>query len=89
MIWEEGEENYVAGLRGGGPRMSVVKRGKKHAVVHCKGEDKGKVIATHGTRAEALAQHRAIKASQVRRRKHNSAEEGSFLEERKRRFGIE
>lgn len=41
----------------------VVKRGGKYAVVHCHGKNKGKTIATHATKAGAMAQHRAIQAS--------------------------
>jgi len=49
--------------------MVVQKRGGKWAVVHCHGKKKGKVIATHETKKEAMAQHRAIQASKARRRK--------------------
>jgi len=49
--------------------MSVRKRGSKYAVVHCHGKKKGQIIATHATKAQAMAQHRAIQASKARRNK--------------------
>lgn len=49
--------------------MTVQKRGGKWAVVHCHGKDKGKIIGTHKTKKEALAQHKAIQASKAKRRK--------------------
>ncbi len=47
----------------------IGKSGGKWAVKHCHGKDKGKVIAKHDTRSEALAQHRAIQANKHRRGK--------------------
>jgi len=49
--------------------MSVRKRGKSWAVVHCHGKRKGKTIAKHSTKQKALAQHRAIMASKARRKR--------------------
>lgn len=43
--------------------MTVQKRGDKWVVTHCHGKDKGKVIASHSTKAKAMAQHRAIEAN--------------------------
>lgn len=43
----------------------VEKRGKDWAVVHCTGKDKGKVIGTHPTKKEALAQHSAIMVNKM------------------------
>ena len=64
--------------------MTVKRRGGGWATVHCHGKDKGKTIHKFKTKAEAMAQHRAIEAN----KKHHSAPDGTFLEERKRRFGI-
>jgi len=50
--------------------MTIKKRDGKWAVVHCHGDKKGETIATHDTEAEALAQHRAIQASKMSRKKH-------------------
>lgn len=47
----------------------IKKRGKKWAVVHCHGKDKGKAIGTHATYAEALAQHQAIEISKKKHKK--------------------
>lgn len=71
--------------------MTIKKKGKKWATVHCHGKDKGKTISTFDTEKEALAQHRAIQAnkSKHKRRKHHSAPEGSFLESRKSKFGVD
>lgn len=52
--------------------MSVRKRKGGYAVVHCHGKKKGKTIAKHKTKKEALAQHRAIMASKSRRKKRGS-----------------
>ena len=46
--------------------MSVKKVKGGHAVVHCHGKKKGKVIAKHRTRKKALRQHRAIQANKKR-----------------------
>lgn len=61
----------------------TVKKVDGWATVHCHRKKKGKIISKFKTKKEALAQHRAIMAS-----KHHSANDGSFLEERKRRFGL-
>jgi hypothetical protein len=45
--------------------MTIRKRGSKFQVVS---KTKG-VIGTHGTKKEARAQHRAVKASQARRKR--------------------
>lgn len=50
----------------------IVRQGRYWVVVHCHGPDKGKVLGRHGTRAGALAQHRAIMASKARRRRKGS-----------------
>ena len=47
--------------------MTIRKRGGRWAVVHCHGIKKGKTIASHATKAEAVAQHQAIQASKKRR----------------------
>ncbi len=44
----------------------IKKRGKRWAVVHCHGKDKGKSIGEHDTYASALKQHRAIQANKKR-----------------------
>lgn len=49
--------------------MTVKKIKGGYAVKHCHGKDKGKTIAKHKTKAEAMAQHRAIMASKARRKK--------------------
>ena len=46
--------------------MVVKKQGKKYAVKHCKGKDKGKTIATHRTKKKAMKQHKAIMANKRR-----------------------
>jgi len=48
--------------------MSVRKRGKGYAVVHCHGKKKGNVIAKHKTKKAAMRQHRAIQASKKRKK---------------------
>jgi len=63
--------------------MTVKKVKGGYATVHCHGAAKGKVIAKFPTKKKALAQHRAIMAS-----KHHSADNGSFLERLKKKFGI-
>jgi hypothetical protein len=47
--------------------MSVQKHGSGYAVKHCHGKKKGKIIAKHKTKAEALAQHKAIQANKAKR----------------------
>jgi hypothetical protein len=49
--------------------MAVRKKGDKWAVVHCSKGKKGKVIAYHDTKKEAMAQHKAIMANKKRRKK--------------------
>jgi hypothetical protein len=49
--------------------MTVKKRGKGWAVVHCHGKKKGQTIAKHKTKAKAMRQHRAIQANKRRRGK--------------------
>jgi hypothetical protein len=49
--------------------MAIKRRGGGWATVHCHGKAKGRTIHKFRTRKAALAQHRAIKASQARRRK--------------------
>lgn len=39
---------------------------KGRTVKHCHGDKKGKTIATHKTKKEAVAQHRAIMANKKR-----------------------
>lgn len=63
----------------------TVKKVDGYATVHCHGKDKGKVIHKFKTKKEALAQHGAIMASKARR-KHHSAEDGTFLELRRAKF---
>jgi len=46
--------------------MTVRKAGNKWQTAHCHGEDKGKTIASFDTKAQALAQHKAIMASKIR-----------------------
>jgi hypothetical protein len=60
--------------------MTVRKQGSKYATIHCHGADKGKTISTFDTKAEAMAQHRAIMASKTK--KHHSAANGEFLDKR-------
>ena len=60
----------------------TVKKVNGYATVHCHGKDKGKIIHKFKTKKEALAQHRAIMVD-----KHHSANNGKFLETRKRKFG--
>jgi len=49
--------------------MTVKKVNGGYATVHCHGKDKGKIIHKFKTKKEALAQHRAIQASEAKRRK--------------------
>jgi len=49
--------------------MVVRKKGSQWATVHCTGKDKGKVIKKFKTKAQAMAQHRAIQASKKKRGK--------------------
>lgn len=48
--------------------MSVKKVKGGYATVHCHGKDKGKVIHKFKTKAEAMAQHRAIEANKKRKK---------------------
>lgn len=48
--------------------MSVKKTKSGYAVVHCHGKKKGKIIAKHETKEEALAQHQAIQISKKRQK---------------------
>lgn len=43
--------------------MTVRKVKSGYAVKHCHGAKKGKTIAKHKTKKEAMAQHRAIQAN--------------------------
>ena len=49
--------------------MVVRKTKGGYSVKHCHGKAKGKTIATHKTKAKAMAQHGAIQASKRRRGK--------------------
>ena len=42
---------------------------KGRTVRHCRGKDKGKVVKKHRTKADALAQHRAIMAGKRKKGK--------------------
>lgn len=64
--------------------MTIRKTDSGYATVHCHGKKKGKIISKFKTKKEALAQHRAIMAN----KKHHSAEDGVFLETRKRKFNL-
>lgn len=63
----------------------TVKKVDGYATVHCHGKDKGNIIHKFKTKKEALAQHRAIMVS---KHKHHSANNGKFLDVRKRKFGV-
>jgi len=65
--------------------MTVERVKGGYATKHCHGEDKGKIIHKFKTKAEAMAQHRAIMASKARG-KHHSAEDGSFLARLRAKF---
>lgn len=43
--------------------MTVKKSKSGYKVTHCRGKSRGKTIAKHPTKKEALAQHRAIQAN--------------------------
>ena len=62
----------------------TVRKVDGYATVHCHGKDKGKIIHKFKTKKEALAQHRAIMVS---KHKHHSANDGKFLDERRKKFG--
>jgi hypothetical protein len=49
--------------------MTIGRSKGKWAVKHCHGKSKGKVIAKHDTKRQAIAQHRAIQANKERRRR--------------------
>ena len=53
----------------GDDNMSVRKVKGGYAVKHCHGAKKGKTIAKHKTKAQALRQHRAIQANKHRKKK--------------------
>ena len=49
--------------------MVVEKRGNKWCTIHCHGEKKGQIISCFNTKAEAMAQHRAIEMSEAKAKK--------------------
>jgi len=49
--------------------MSVKKIKGGYATIHCHGAKKGKIISKFKTKAEAMAQHRAIEVSKAKRKK--------------------
>lgn len=43
--------------------MTIEYRNGKWCTIHCTGSDKGKIIACFPTKAQAMAQHRAIEST--------------------------